>query len=154
MTDMPKRPRGRPPKYAGQGVRQNLAFRVTPQLRERLIERVKVTGRSLSEEIAYRVERDMNWEDTREAINELRARIAAELSAVRIEALRRAGFQILRETSGKPTRCIVDIDYLFAEAGVATATRSGFIDPANPPRTEPTRRMTAEEEKRLLDEID
>ena len=50
--DPPKR-RGRPPKY---GQRQNFSFRITDEMRQRLIDTVKRSGRSLSEEIEHRVE--------------------------------------------------------------------------------------------------
>src|SRR5262245_51193957 len=99
MTDQdqpPKRPRGRPPKYAGQGKRQNFSFRITEKTRERLIESVKQSGRSLSEEIEFRLNRDLNWEETKGDINEMRAEAAAIRSAARVHALRAAGLQILR----------------------------------------------------------
>jgi TraY domain len=66
MTDQAppktKRGRGRPPKYAGTG-RRNFNFRITEKTRQRLIETVKETGRSLSEEIEWRIDHSFLCED-------------------------------------------------------------------------------------------
>jgi hypothetical protein len=40
----------------------------------------------------------------------------AARSAARVEALRKAGYQIIREIDGTPRRVIVDLDTLLAEA--------------------------------------
>lgn len=158
MTDQdqpPKRPRGRPPKYAGQGKRQNFSFRITEKMRERLIESVKESGRSLSEEIEFRINRDLGWEQTKSDINKLLAEAAAIRDAAYVHALRAAGLMILREIEGKPTRATVDLQTLLAEAdGIARGLRSGFIDDRAPPAPEQPRPMTAEEEQRLLQEIE
>src|SRR5262245_18358 len=158
MTDQdqpPKRLRGRPPKYAGQGKRQNFSFRITPKQRERLIEAVKQSGRSLSEEIEFRVDRDLNWEETKGEINKMLAEAAAIRSAAYVHALRAAGLMILREIEGKPTRAVVDLETLLAEAdGIARGLRSGFVPQDAPSPSETPRTMTAEEEKRLLEELE
>ena len=158
MTDQdqpPKRPRGRPPKYAGQGKRQNFSFRITEKMRERLIESVKESGRSLSEEIEFRINRDLGWEQTKSDINKLLAEAAAIRDAAYVHALLAAGLMILREIEGKPTRATVDLQTLLAEAdGIARGLRSGFIDDRAPPAPEQPRPMTAEEEQRLLQEIE
>ncbi len=60
--EQPKR-RGRPPKYAGEGKRQNFSFRIRDKVRERLVDVVKETGRSLSEEIEWRIEKSFEWDD-------------------------------------------------------------------------------------------
>src|SRR5215472_17365539 len=105
----PKRPRGRPPKYAGQGKRQNFSFRITPAVRERLIAAVRESGRSLSEEIEFRLSRDLNWEETKGDINKMFAEAAAIRSAAHVQALRAAGLVILRDIEARPTRVIVDL---------------------------------------------
>jgi hypothetical protein len=151
--EQPKRRRGRPPKYAGQGKRWNFSFRISEKTHLRLIEAVKQSGNSLSEEIEARLNRDLNWQATRADIDRMRAEIAAALSTARVQAIRAAGLQILREIDGKPTRAIVDLETLLAEAdGVARGMRSGFVDP-DLPAVEAPRRMTPEQEQRLLDEL-
>jgi hypothetical protein len=150
--DQPKPKRGRPPKYAGP--RQNFNFRITPQTRERVIAAAKESGRSLSEEIEFRVNRDLSWEQSIADIKRLHAEAAAQLSAARVQALRLVGLQILRETEGRPTRVVVDLASLLAEAdGIARALRSGFFAGETAPAVEPTRPMTAEEEQRLFAEL-
>ena len=158
MTDQdhpPKRPRGRPPKYAGQGKRQNFSFRITEKMRERLIESVKQSGRSLSEEIEFRLNRDFSWEDTKGDIHRMLAEASAIRSAARVQALRAAALMILRETEGRPTRVIVDLETLFAEAdGIAGAMRAGFFAGEAPPASAAPRPMTAEEERRAMEELE
>jgi predicted DNA-binding protein len=70
MTDQeqPKR-RGRPPKYAGEGKRQNFSFRIRDKVRDRLIEAVADTGRTLSEEIEHRIEQSFNQVDVENILN-------------------------------------------------------------------------------------
>jgi hypothetical protein len=53
-------PRGAPPRYADR--RQTFTFRITDQMRDSLKQAVKISGRSLSSEIEYRLERSF-WED-------------------------------------------------------------------------------------------
>jgi TraY domain len=152
--EQPKSRRGRPPKYAGQGKRQNFNFRITEKTRERLIERVKQSGRSISEEIEFRLTRDLSWEATREDIEKLRQEASAQLSAARVQAIRAAGLQILREIEGRPTRVIVDLETLLAEAdGLAAGLRPGFFAGESPPAPAAPRPMTAEEGERLMREL-
>jgi hypothetical protein len=64
MTDQePPKRKGRPPKYAGEGKRQNFSFRIRDKVREQLIAAVQETGRSLSEEIEHRLERSFEEND-------------------------------------------------------------------------------------------
>ena len=63
----PKR-RGRPPKYQGEGKRQNFSFRIRDVVRERLIAECQKSGRSISEEIELRLERSFEFHDTTMAI--------------------------------------------------------------------------------------
>ena len=148
--EQPKSRRGRPPKYAGEGKRQNFNFRITPKLRERLIAAVTQSGRSISEEIEFRLDRDLNWEETKSDIHKMLAEAAAIRSAARVQALRAAALMILRETEGRPTRVIVDLETLFAEAdGLAAGLRPGVPAGESPPAPAAPRPMTAEEGERL-----
>ena len=59
---MEQRKRGRPAKFAGVK-RQNFSFRITEEMRQRVIEAATESGRSLSEEIEFRLNRDLHWEE-------------------------------------------------------------------------------------------
>ena len=84
------------------------------------------------------------------------AEAAAIRSAARVQALRAAALMILRETEGRPTRVIVDLETLFAEAdGLAAGLRPGFFAGESPPAPdEAPRPMTAEEGERLMRELE
>ena len=116
--------RGRPPKFAGVK-RQNFSFRVTEQTRQLLIAGATASGRSLSEEIEFRLNRDLNWEATKRDIEKMSAEAAAVRSAARVRAIREAGFQLLRDIEGSPNRVIVTTEMLLGEAD--EIQRSGFI---------------------------
>jgi hypothetical protein len=154
MTKQPqlqRRPGGQP-KPLAQRKRNNLTFRTRDELRERLEKAAAASGRSVSEEIEYRLNRDFGWEATKGDITEMLAQARAQQSAARVHALRAAGLMILRDIEARPTRVIVDLETLLAEAdGIARGLRPGFIEekaPPAPPRAEP--RRTAEEERDLL----
>jgi hypothetical protein len=148
-VDQEKRKRGGQPKDPAARKRNNLTFRTRDDLRERLEHAAARTGRSVSEEIEFRLLRDFGWEATKGDIDEMRAQLAAMVSAAQVQAIRAAGIQILREIDGKPTRVVLDLESLLAEAdGVARGLRSGFV--AEPPVAEPVRPMSAEEQQRAL----
>jgi hypothetical protein len=148
-----KRRRGGQPKDPEQRKRNNLTFRVRDQLKAALEAAATASGRSVSEEVEFRVTRDLAAEGARTDATKTLAKAAAVLSAAYGQALRGAGLQILREIEGKPTRAIVDLETLLAEAdGIARGMRSGFVDP-DLPAVEAPRRMTPEQEQRLLDEL-
>lgn len=155
MTDIerPKRGRGRPKVY---GKRQNFAFRVTEETRARLIESAQQNGRSLSEEIEFRINRDFGWETSQTDIEAIKHRALLWEDASRVKAIRAAGLTILREIDGKPTRVIVDLDRLLSEAeGMTYGLRAGFIDAtAPPPAAAAPRAMTQQEADRALAELD
>jgi hypothetical protein len=166
-NEQPKRPRGRPPKFAGVK-RQNFNFRIIPATRQQVLDSAAASGRSLSEEIEHRIGQSFEYDTARADIDKARAETLAlredvrkmlrEASAIRdaahVQAIRAAGLVILRETEGRPTRVIVDIETLLAEAdGLATGLRSGFFKGESPPAPEAPRQMTAEEAQRALDEI-
>jgi hypothetical protein len=110
----------------------------------------------VSEEIEFRLLRDFGWEATKGDIDAMRAQAAALVSAARVQAIRAAGLVILREIEGKPTRAIIDLETLLAEAdGLARGLRGGFTtEDAPPPASGAPRSMTLEEEKRLLAELE
>jgi hypothetical protein len=145
--EMPKRGRGRPPKY---GKRRNFNFRLSEKARQALVESAEKTERSLSEELEFRVNRDLGWEAAKGDIEGMRARAAAWESAAMINAIRAAGLAILREIDARPVRVIVDLETLLAEAdGIARGLRGGFTDEKSAqPSNERSR--TADEERRLI----
>ena len=154
MTDEqePKRGRGRPRVY---GKRQNFNFRLTDAIRQRLVDSALQAGRSLSEEIEFRIGRDFGWEATKQDIEEMKRRAALWEDASRVKAIRAAGLTILREIEGRPTRVIVDLETLLAEAdGLMRGLRSGWVDPKAPPTASESRPMTKEEADRVLAQID
>jgi hypothetical protein len=53
---------GRPPKYPGEGKRITHTMRVRAATREKLMAAAAESGRSMSEEIEYRVEKSF-WEE-------------------------------------------------------------------------------------------
>jgi hypothetical protein len=154
--DRPKR--GRPRKF---GKRTSFNFRITAETQAQVRESAARSGRSLSEEIEYRLTRDFLQDIDRiraEAVQlkaeaaELRAKAAARLSADEIQALRLAGFMILRELDAKARRVIIDYDALLAEGdGLLRGLRSGFVaDEAPAPAPPPT--LTDEEVMRAYQE--
>lgn len=56
VEEKPRRRVGRPPKDPGKGRRQNYTFRMSDQTRDQLIDVAAESGRSLSEEIEWRIE--------------------------------------------------------------------------------------------------
>src|SRR5262249_38479720 len=103
-------------------------------------------GRSLSEEIEHRLFRDLL-----DDIDQTRADTRRVLSSAYVQALRLAGFSLLRDVEGQPTRVIIDVGMLHGEAdGIL---RSAFTAQEQAPRQE-SRPMTAEEGERLAKEIE
>ena len=148
----PKRKRGRPPKFAGVK-RQNFSFRVTEEMRQRLIEEAKTTGRSLSEEIEFDLTSYYSWKATKRDIDKMLAEAAAARDAARVQAIREAGFQILRDVEGSPSRVIVSVEMLLGEAdGIQ---RSGWGPPgqAEQPAPKQSRPATDDEIKAAIQEI-
>jgi hypothetical protein len=146
-----KKRRGRPPKF---GPRRNFNFRLSEQLHERLIVSAENAGRSLSEELEMRITRDFSWEDSKGDIDRMRAEMAAAHKETNVEVMRLAALQILREIEGKPRRVIIDFETMLATRdGIARGLRSGFIDDSAPPPTPQPLALSAEEERRLLEEL-
>ena len=144
-------------KKPGPPARYSYRPTLTIRLQEPVYKAIKAAaaahGKSLSEEIEGRLGRDLSWEKTKGDIDQLHAEARAAVDASRVRALRIAGLQILRETTGRPTRVIIDFLSMIAEAdGIAKGLRPGFM-PDNAPPVEPPRPMTEQEERQALDEI-
>lgn len=153
MAEGQKRSRGGQFKDPTERKRNNLTFRVRDQRKAALEAAAAASGRSVSEEIEFRLNRDFSpdIDQLRAEALKTMAKAAAVLSASYGHALRAAGFQLLREIEGKPVRAIVDLGLLLAETDVL-ARRSGFFDPDKPlPAPEPPRSMTPEEERLALE---
>ena len=106
----------------------NLTFRARDQLRTALESAAAASGRSVSEEIEFRLNRDFSWEAGKLRIEEMVAETKAQLDASRIQAIRQAGFQIVREVGGNVT-VNVSPELLLAEAdGIL---RHGFVAEEN-----------------------
>jgi hypothetical protein len=119
--------RRKPGPAARYGYRPTLTIRLTEPVYKAIKTAAGKHGKSLSEQIEDTLTRlgeiDALYEDARKALRE-----ANEIrSASKVQAYRDAGFRILREVEGRPTRVIVTTELLDAEAGVT----EGFIeDPA------------------------
>lgn len=88
----------------------------------------KNTGRSISEEIERRLNEWKSLERTKEDIEKLHAASKVQLDTNRIQAIRQAGFQIIRDAGGNVT-VNVSPELLLAEAdGIL---RSGFVASEN-----------------------
>ena len=112
MSDSAKKKVGRPSK----GKRGDITFRVSAELREKLEAAAVFNERSVSEEIEFRINRDFGWEATKQDIEEMKRRALVWEDASKAKAIRAAGLTILREIEGRPTRVIVDLETLLAEA--------------------------------------
>jgi hypothetical protein len=127
-TDERRKP-GRPRKF-GQG-RINATVRFTPKTYDALKTAADSNGRSVSEEVEKRIERidelefQLNeWLRSKEDIEKLRAASKVQFEADRIQAIRLAGAQIVRDAGGNVT-VNVSPELLLAEAdGIL---RSGFV---------------------------
>jgi hypothetical protein len=146
-----KRKPGPPARY---GYRPTLTIRLQEPLYRTIKKTAAEHGKSISEEIEDRLGTIADSETARAEMTKMLAEAKAVLDAARVQALRVAGLMILREIEGRPTRVIVDLETLLAEAdGVARAMRSGFFPGESPPAIEAPRPMTAEEAARASEEI-
>ena len=133
------------------GKRQNFAFRVTEETRQRLIDSAMQAGRSMSEEIEFRINRDFGWEaPTKADIDQLKCDAMGGTTPIVSTSCGSSAIQILRETDGRPTRVVVDLQSLLAEAdGIARGLRSGFDDDTTPASPPPSAERTADEERHI-----
>jgi hypothetical protein len=119
---------GRPAKAGGERRTDMITFRVRGSLGDRLRKTAAKSERSLSDEIEYRLEQSFDWEATKGGIDKMLAEARAAHDAANIQAIRKAGFQIVREAGGKVT-VNVSPELLLAEAdGIR---RSGFVAEEN-----------------------
>jgi coenzyme F420-reducing hydrogenase delta subunit len=107
----------------GEGRRVPVMTRVTKEMRQELEEAAAASGRSLAQEVETRLEKLFAMERALIDAQRLHAEAAAARDAARIQAIRQAGFQIVREVGGGAT-VNVSAELLLAEAdGIL---RSGF----------------------------
>ena len=102
-----------------------LSFRGSPELRAKLEQAASRNGRSLTSEVLSRLETSFAWEATKQEIAKLLAEAAAQRTAARIQAIREAGFQIVREAGGGIT---VNISPEMLHGEADSIMRSGFVD--------------------------
>ena len=121
MTDAKKASRGRPRKPG----KTPFNFRMSESLRQRLSESAEQAGLSLTEEAELRLNRDFAWEASKQDIEAMKRDAAKLRDTEHLIALRLAGFQILRELDGRPTRVVVDLQSLLAEADGILARVAG-----------------------------
>ena len=122
-----RRKRGGQLKEPQERKRNNLTFRARDRLKADLEAAAVKSGRSVSEEIEFRLTRDISWEATREDIQRLLVEAKAIRQAARIQAIRDAGLRVIREHGIDGVNVVVQIsaEMLLAEAdGIL---RSGFV---------------------------
>jgi hypothetical protein len=166
---MARKAKKRPGPPARYGRRPTLTIRLQEPLYRAIKKNAAEHGKSLSEEIEDQLSTLGDLETARRELEQMRAITTKEYamaasvlkdvgevrSAARVQAIRAAGLQILREIEGRPTRVIVELETLLAEAdGLAGGLRSGFFAGETPPAPEALRPMTAEEGERLMRELE
>src|SRR4051812_35020269 len=81
----------------GEGQRIPVMTRVTKEMRAKLEKAASDSGRSLGQEVEFRLNRDLAWEATKQNIDEMREEAKAARDAARIQAIRDAGLQLVHE---------------------------------------------------------
>jgi Arc-like DNA binding domain len=147
-----KRPRGRPRKY---GKRQNFNFRITDEIRQRVLESAKASGRSLSEEIEHCVEESFRWQTIFGDREKFQARMAEIDRMTEAATQYRAGYGKISTPDGP----------VYFQPGTHNIPQSRFIDeaaaaapPPLPPELPPAIREAVRAEVRsavmgLLEEV-
>jgi hypothetical protein len=123
-TEGAKRRRGGQPKPPAERKRNNLTFRARDRLRTDLEKAAAAAQRSVSEEIEHRLNAwthiDQLRAEAEQRLSEAR-QFVREANAIReaahVQAIRDAGFSILREIEGSPSRVIISTERLLAECG-------------------------------------
>jgi hypothetical protein len=159
VQQSPKRRRGGQPKPPAERKRNNLTFRARDQLRADLEKAAAAAQRSVSEEIEYRLNAwahiDQRRAEAEQRLAEAR-QFVREANAIRaaahVQAIRDAGFSILREIEGSPSRVIITTERLLAESGSAFIPEECAAPPQkSPEQTEAeiaeVRRMAADATK-------
>ena len=93
MNENQKRRPGGQPKPAAERKRNNLTFRARDQLRTALEFAAAASGRSVSEEIEFRLNRDFSWEAGKLRIQEMVAETKAQLDASQSKRSGKLGFR-------------------------------------------------------------
>jgi hypothetical protein len=119
---------GRPPKASGERRNDTITFRVRASLGDQLRRTAAKSTRSLSDEIEYRLEQSFAWEAAKINIDKLLEEAKTARSAAHIQALREAGFQLVRESGGKVT---VNVSPELLRAEADGILRSGFVPKEN-----------------------
>ncbi|HZH12715.1 MAG TPA: LuxR C-terminal-related transcriptional regulator [Microvirga sp.] len=83
MSETEGKKRGRPAKYPGEGKRTTHTFRIREATRQKLIQAAAASGRSVSEEIEWRVERSFDQDE----IMSVHLKVIEENSQLQIENL-------------------------------------------------------------------
>jgi len=95
---------------------------VRDSIRERLIQSAAENGRSLSEDVEWRVEHSFEWQETFGELGALRAKHASDMAKIEhgntTAALHRLGWQKLPSPRGT----------VWAPPGVSPFPASGFVD--------------------------
>jgi hypothetical protein len=78
----PQRPRGRPALPPGEAKRYPLGIRTTKALRDDLVEASKISGRSLTEEIEFHIQRSLSLDRDKDGREIQLERVMAEVMAL------------------------------------------------------------------------
>lgn len=120
--DEPRR-RGRPAKYPGEGKRTTHTFRVREETRQRLIDAAAESGRSVSEEIEWRVEQSFGNEETITKLSKTvidllkeKSEAAGQMVAAALEQQRQQDATPTVSHPVAPTIATVDLDALAERA--------------------------------------
>jgi hypothetical protein len=122
---------GRPPKAEADRKSRNLTFRSRGDLRDRLLEAAQRSGRSLSEEIEYRLWQSI-LEDDKRLLEELRKKVAAyEQREQQYEQQRRAAdAEVQRKLAAGETPSLVEFARAAGPPREGEEPREPFGDPA------------------------
>jgi hypothetical protein len=62
------RPRGRPRKPDEEAKREQMSFRTTPVMRDKILASAEASGRSIAQELEFRIERSFRDDDVIQAV--------------------------------------------------------------------------------------
>jgi hypothetical protein len=114
---MAKKSRKKPGPPARYGYRPTLTIRLQEPLYEAIKRAAERHGKSLSEEIEDTLEAAREVERDREEARQILREATAARRAHRVQALREAGFRLLRESDGT-VNVVVPVELLHAEADI------------------------------------
>lgn len=150
MPEIEQKPRkrmGRPPKAPEKGRRQNYTFRMSDETRDRVIAAAAASGRSMSEELEWRVEESFREEDRRLTSSALMngSRNAYSLISKIIAAINY--LENLKDKSGNKIGSLDWHNHEQTSAGIRAA-----IDSLVMSATSPVHLIDHEERKRSMDQ--